>query len=64
MRRRLLYVIVALAVVALAAVLFACSQAPTSVPIRTFERAQRMDVVCLRLFGNDGNPIIPEGIEQ
>ena len=33
-----------------AAVLFACSQTPTSVPVRTFERAQRMDVVCLRVY--------------
>ena len=47
-----------------AAVLFACSQTPTSVPVRTFERAQRMDVVCLRLFGTDGNPIVPEGLPQ
>ncbi|MBS2012122.1 MAG: hypothetical protein JST00_04510 [Deltaproteobacteria bacterium] len=32
------------------AILFACSQTPTSVPVRTFERAQRMDSVCLQLY--------------
>lgn len=63
-KRRVFYVVVALLVVIGAAVLFACSQSPTSVPVRTFERAQRMDVVCLRLFGNDGAPIVPEGLEQ
>lgn len=43
------------ATVAAAAALFACSQTPTSVPIRTFERAQKVDVVCLRVFG-EGAP--------
>ncbi len=28
----------------------ACSQTPTSVPVRTFERAQRMDVACVQLY--------------
>lgn len=65
MKRYLAYPVVLAVLVAIgAAILFACSQAPTSVPVRTFERAQRMDVVCLRLFGNDGNPIVPEGLEQ
>lgn len=64
MKRRFLWVVVPLLVVIAAAILFACSQSPTSVPIRTFERAQRMDVVCLRLFGNDDRPILPEGLEQ
>lgn len=36
-----------------AGILFACSQTPTSVPIRTFERAQRVDTICLRLSGPD-----------
>ena len=50
-RRKLgLGLIGTLLVTALTLVLFACSQTPTSVPVRTFERAQRMDVVCLRLF--------------
>lgn len=53
-----------LAAVVVAAVLVACSQAPTSVPVRTFERAQRMDVVCLKLFGDDGTAIVPEGLPQ
>ena len=64
MKRWFLFVALPLLVAVAAGILFACSQAPTSVPVRTFERAQRMDVVCLRLFGNDGNPIVPEGIEQ
>lgn len=37
------------AVVAAATSLFACSQTPSPVPVRTFERAQRMDVVCVKL---------------
>jgi hypothetical protein len=40
---------VLLAVIVAAGIAFACSQTPTSVPIRTFERAARMDVVCLRV---------------
>lgn len=32
------------------AVLYACSQTPPNIPVRTFERAQRMDVACLRLY--------------
>jgi hypothetical protein len=47
-----------------AAILFACSQTPNPVPIRTFERAQRMDVVCLRLFDDEGLAIVPEGLTQ
>ena len=38
-----------------AGALASCSQTPTSVPIRTFERAQRMDVICLRVYG-PGSP--------
>ncbi|MDB5212248.1 MAG: hypothetical protein JWO86_175 [Myxococcaceae bacterium] len=51
-RRRKVVLAVSFAVVAvaLAAVLFACSQTPTSVPVRTFERAQRMDVACMALY--------------
>jgi hypothetical protein len=50
-RRKLaLGVVASLLFVALAAVLFACSQTPTSVPVRTFERAQRMDVACMQLY--------------
>jgi hypothetical protein len=45
--------------------LFACSQTPTSVPVRTFERAQRMDVVCLQVYDpTTGLPNIPEGRRQ
>lgn len=42
-----------LAVLAVPAGLSACSQTPTSVPVRTFERAQRMDVACLQLYDVD-----------
>jgi hypothetical protein len=45
--------LLALVVIAGAGILFACSQTPTSVPIRTFERAQRVDTICLRLSGPD-----------
>ena len=50
----------AVAAVAASAVLFACSQTPTSVPIRTFERAQKVDVICLRVFGENA----PEPLKQ
>jgi len=56
-RRKLaLGLVGSLLVIALAAVLFACSQTPTSVPVRTFERAQRMDVACLRLYDPAPDP--------
>jgi hypothetical protein len=38
------------------AILFACSQTPTSVPVRTFERAQRMDVACMQLYDPNSDP--------
>jgi hypothetical protein len=35
-----------------------CSQTPINVPLRTFERAQRVDVVCMKVFRYDpGSPI-------
>jgi hypothetical protein len=50
-RRKLaLGVVASILLVAVSAVLFACSQTPTSVPVRTFERAQRMDVACMQLY--------------
>ena len=50
-RRKLALGVVASVLLVLAsAVLFACSQTPTSVPVRTFERAQRMDVACMQLY--------------
>lgn len=56
LRRRARVVAALAALVLLAsALLFACSQTPTSVPVRTFERAQRMDVVCMQLYDADGN---------
>jgi hypothetical protein len=58
--RRLAVVLVALASLVACAVLAACSQTPTSVPIRTFERAQKVDVICLRVFGENA----PEPLKQ
>ena len=51
-RRRRIFVVMLAALVVLGAVagLSACSQTPTSVPVRTFERAQRMDVACLQIY--------------
>lgn len=52
--RLVLWLLAAVLAVGLgASILVACSQTPTSVPIRTFERAQRVDVICLRLYGPD-----------
>ncbi len=48
-----------LAAVAMAVVLFACTQTPTPVPVRTFERAQKVDFVCLRMTKD-----LPDGTRQ
>src|SRR5687767_7766307 len=65
MRRLFFAFLFALLAVAGAAVIFACSQTPTSVPVRTFERAQRVDVVCLGVFDpKSGAPIVPEARRQ
>ncbi|MBX3234062.1 MAG: hypothetical protein KIT84_32865 [Labilithrix sp.] len=59
---RLRLLLLACAVLTIAGVLFACSQTPTSVPIRTFERAQRVDTICLRVRGPDApEPLPPAG---
>ena len=62
MQRRnvILGVVTAVSAVALTAVLFACSQTPTSVPVRTFERAQRMDVACMALYDQAANLAVQE----
>jgi hypothetical protein len=44
--------------VAASASLSACSQTPTSVPVRTFERAQRMDVACMQLYDAEPNGVL------
>jgi hypothetical protein len=36
-----------------------CQQTPQNVPLRTFERAQRLDVVCMRVLDDTGRPIEP-----
>jgi len=58
--RPFLAVVVAVATVVATAVLFACSQTPQSVPIRTFERAQKVDVICLQVFGEDAPKPLPQ----
>jgi hypothetical protein len=64
-KKLLVTVLVTLAALVSAAILFACSQTPTSVPVRTFERAQRMDVVCLKVLDPlTGNPVVPEPRRQ
>ena len=59
-RNLILGVISAASAVAATAVLFACSQTPTSVPVRTFERAQRMDVACMALYDQAANLAVME----
>jgi hypothetical protein len=49
-RKLVLGAVASVLLLAISAVLFACSQTPTSVPVRTFERAQRMDVACMQLY--------------
>jgi len=61
-----LAVLSAVLAVLVSAVLGACSQTPTSVPVRTFERAQRMDVACLQIYDplNGFRPQEPAGRPQ
>lgn len=48
----------AVAVVAsVAAAVTSCSQTPTNVPVRTFQQATKMDVVCLHVNDENGNPL-------
>ena len=64
-KRWILGALAAVAVVATGASVFSCSQTPISVPVRTFERAQRMDVVCLRVFDPlQGFPIVPQALPE
>jgi len=48
-------------VVSISLVATSCSQTPTQVPVRTFERAGRMDVVCMQVLagGDAGSTPIP-----
>jgi hypothetical protein len=54
----------------LALVQTSCGQTPTNVPVRTFQRAGRMDVLCVQVLGNDdaGNsvtiPAIPVTLDH
>lgn len=59
-RKRALLLLAGLAVILLGGLLFACTTTPESVPIRTFERAQKVDVLCLGLAG----PNAPEPLKQ
>lgn len=54
-RKGVLAIVLLALAMAVSALLIACSQTPTSVPVRTFERAQRMDVACLQLY--DADPV-------
>lgn len=49
MRTKLLLAAFAVSAI-LATILVACTQTPTEVPVRTFERAQHVDVVCLQVY--------------
>lgn len=68
-RRAFAAVLMSLVAIAAGAILFACSQTPTSVAVRTFERAQRMDSVCLQLYAfnpasGQVEAIQPRGLPQ
>jgi len=48
----------AIAVVAgISAAATSCSQTPTNVPVRTFQQATKMDVVCIEVNDENGNPL-------
>lgn len=53
-----------LAAIWLVSALASCSSTATNVQVRTFERAQRMDVVCMRVLDDSGNPIVPQPAVQ
>ncbi|MBX3189407.1 MAG: hypothetical protein KF819_20455 [Labilithrix sp.] len=62
-RRLFALLVVTMLLVGLGVSSFACSQTPTSVPVRTFERAQRMDVACLQIYDpNTYEPHAPVGV--
>ncbi|HEY5242107.1 MAG TPA: hypothetical protein VIJ22_11600 [Polyangiaceae bacterium] len=58
-RLRLLLLLVTVTALfgAAAAVVASCSQTPTNVPVRTFELAQKVDVVCMKIYDDHGNPL-------
>jgi hypothetical protein len=58
--RGVLVLLLLLAVALGGSVLFACSETPASVAIRTFESAQKVDVICLRVYGDNA----PEPLKQ
>jgi hypothetical protein len=48
----------AIAVVAgVSAAVTSCSQTPTNIPVRTFQQATKMDIVCLRVNDENGNAL-------
>ncbi|MCL2724118.1 MAG: hypothetical protein FWD69_06730 [Polyangiaceae bacterium] len=53
------FVCLVTAVLIVCAMLFACSQSETSVPVQSFRRAQRMDTVCLQVIDDNGNRQTP-----
>ncbi|HEY3815660.1 MAG TPA: hypothetical protein VGL81_00735 [Polyangiaceae bacterium] len=59
-RLRLTCLLVALTVLfgGAAAVVASCSQTPTNVPVRTFELAQKVDVVCMQVLDDNGDALL------
>jgi len=51
-------------VVAVGGASASCSQTPTNVAVRTFELAQKMDVVCLQVNDVYGNPVPPSPLTE
>ncbi|HEY6463410.1 MAG TPA: hypothetical protein VIY73_24755, partial [Polyangiaceae bacterium] len=41
----------------LATLVSSCSQTPTNIPVRTFELAQKMDVVCMKVLDESGQTL-------
>ncbi|HEX8794677.1 MAG TPA: hypothetical protein VF765_27210 [Polyangiaceae bacterium] len=54
----------AIAVVAgVSAAVTSCSQTPVNVPVRTFQQATKMDVVCIHVNDQNGNPLQASALE-
>ncbi len=44
--------------------LTSCAQTPPNVPVRTFERAERVDFLCMQVRDPEGVPVLPTPVPQ
>lgn len=51
------------AIAGVSAAVTSCSQTPTNIPVRTFQQATKMDVVCIRVNDQNGVPLSASDLE-